>query len=81
MLAIMPCINYRAMIQVRKSVAEHLYVRLLTLDNHCCYQGCDLDMAQQVIPMLTSKIVVLHFPSHLRQIGCLTLIVRVRTPA
>ncbi len=41
------------MIQVRKSVAEHLYVRLLTLDDHCCYQGCDLDMAQQVIPMLT----------------------------
>ncbi|BDA42087.1 probable tubulin-specific chaperone D [Coccomyxa sp. Obi] len=35
--------------KVRKSVAEQLYVRLLTLDDHPCYQGCDLDLAQQVL--------------------------------
>ncbi|CAL8461606.1 g1137 [Coccomyxa elongata] len=35
--------------KVRKSVVEQLYVRLLTLDDHPCYQGCDLDMVQQVL--------------------------------
>jgi hypothetical protein len=35
-------------LQVRKSVAEQLYVRLLTLDEHPCYKGFDLDTAQEV---------------------------------
>lgn len=29
-------------------MAEQLYVRLLTLDDHPYYQGCDLDAAQEV---------------------------------